>query len=313
MRISFHHSLPGRIRVHYDMHEVSPRQAVLAQSLIAVQEGITDISVNTNIGSYLILFDSSIISQPQIENLFKALTSKYLEDKKLLEAVAQIPITESIMSIFVSTLINHFFKKCLPVPLRLFLLYKSIIPRVFEALGVCIKEGKIFSTQMLDATALTVAALTGNTNTASSISTLLQMGEDIEDVTKRTSYGNLAHKLLISDEPVHILENGEEKTIPASSLKKDDLVIVREGSSSIASDTADIVLTEGGLNNVATTRLLGQGLISRINMNNLLIIELNSALLLLGVFGFISPQLAAILHNSATVGISVKAMQPILK
>ena len=225
-----HHALPGRIRVHYNMREISPRQAILAQSLIAVQDGITDISVNTNIGSYLILFDSSVISQSEIENLFKALGSKYLEDEKLLEAVSQIPITESIMSIFISTMIDYFFKKMLPLPVRKLLLFKNIVPRVLDALGICLTEAKIFSTQMLDATALTVASLTGNTNTASSISMLLQMGESIEDVTKRASYGNLAHKLLISDEPVHILEGNEEKSIPATALKKDDLVIVREGS-----------------------------------------------------------------------------------
>lgn len=230
MTITVHHSLPGRLRLHYDLHEISPRQAVLAQSLIAVQEGIIDISVNTNIGSYLILFDSSIISQSQIENLFKALGSKYLDDEKLLEAVAQIPITESIMSIFISTMINHFAKKLLPLPLRRLLLFTNIVPRVGSALGMCFRHGKIFSTQMLDAAALTTAAFTGNTNTASSISMLLTLGEEIEEVTKRVSYGNLAHKLLISDEPVHILVDGQEKTIPCEALKKDDLVIVREGS-----------------------------------------------------------------------------------
>ena len=230
MTVTIHHALPGRIRIHYNLHEISPRQAILAQSLIAVQEGITDISVNTNIGSYLILFDLSVISQAEIENLFKALGPKYLEDEKLLEAVAQIPITESIMSIFVSTMINHFAKKLLPIPLRRFMLFMNIIPRLGSAFGMCFRHGKIFSTQMLDATALTTAAFTGNTNTASSISMLLTLGEEIEEVTKRVSYGNLAHKLLISDEPVHILEDGEEKTIPAEALKKDDLVIVREGS-----------------------------------------------------------------------------------
>lgn len=230
MVITIHHSLPGRLRVHYDLHEISPRQAILAQSLIAVQDGITDISVNTNIGSYLILFDTSVISQTQIENLFKALGSKYLDDEKLLEAVSQIPITESIMSIFINTMIDHFAKKLLPLPLRQFLLFINIVPRVLAALRECFTNGKIFSTQMLDATALTTAALTGNTNTASSISMLLTLGEEIEEVTKRVSYGNLAHKLLISDEPVHVLEDGEEKTIPCEALKKDDLVIVREGS-----------------------------------------------------------------------------------
>ena len=230
MTVTIHHALPGRIRIHYDLREVTPRQAILAQSLIAVQEGITDISVNTNIGSYLILFDSSVVSRSEIENLFKALGPKYLDDEKLLEAVSQIPITESIMSIFISTMINHFAKKLLPLPLRRLLLFTNILPRVGAALGVCARHGKIFSTQMLDATALTAAAFTGNTNTASSISMLLNLGEAIEDVTKRVSYGNLAHKLLISDEPVHILEGGEEKTIPADALKKGDLVIVREGS-----------------------------------------------------------------------------------
>ena len=230
MTVTIHHALPGRLRVHYDIREITPRQAILAQSLIAVQEGITDISVNTNIGSYLILFDSSIISQAEIKNLFKALGPKYLDDEKLLEAVSQIPITESITSIFIGTMINHFAKKLLPLPLRKLLLFMNIVPRVGSALGMCFRHGKIFSTQMLDATALTTAAFTGNTNTASSISMLLNLGEQIEEVTKRVSYGNLAHKLLISDEPVHILENGEEKTIPADALKKDDLVIVREGS-----------------------------------------------------------------------------------
>lgn len=98
----------------------------------------------------------------------------------------------------------------------------------------------------------------------------------------------------------------------APALSAADVGIAIEGSSSIASDTADIVLTEGGLNNVATTRMLAQGLIQKINQNNAFIIEVNSALLLLGVFGLISPQLAAILHNSVTVGISVKAMENIL-
>ena len=230
MTVSVHHSLPGRIRVHYDLQELTPRQAILAQSLIAVQDGIIDISINTQIGSYLILFDTSKISQKEIENLFRALGSKYLDDEKLLQTVAQIPLTESIMSIFISTMIDHFAKKLLPLPLRRLILFKNIVPRILSALNVSLTEGKLFSTQMLDATALTTAALTGNTNTASSISMLLTLGEEIEEVTKRASYGNLAHKLLISDEPVHILENGEEKTIPAEALKKDDLVIVRQGS-----------------------------------------------------------------------------------
>ena len=98
----------------------------------------------------------------------------------------------------------------------------------------------------------------------------------------------------------------------APALSAADVGIAIEGSSSIASDTADIVLSECGLHSVYMTRLIGQELVRKINENNAIIIEVNSLLLLLGVFGLITPQLAAILHNSTTVGISVKAMQGLL-
>lgn len=252
MWISVHHSLPGRIRVHYDKRSVSPRQAILAQSLIAVQEGVEDISVNTVSGSYLIFFDSGKISQGEIENLFKALTSKYLDDEKLLENVAQIPETESISGVFISSFGEYYLKKWfLPLPLRTFLMWKNILPRVFKALRAVFGTGKIFSTDMLDATALTVAALTGNTNTASQISLLLDLGEDIEEITKRASYGNLAHKLLINNEPAHLLEDGEEKSVPPETLKKGDLVVVREGSTIPADGTVED--GEGSANQASIT------------------------------------------------------------
>ena len=56
MNVIIHHALPGRIRVHYNKCEISSRQAILAQSLLAVQDGINDIEVNTGVGSYLIYY-----------------------------------------------------------------------------------------------------------------------------------------------------------------------------------------------------------------------------------------------------------------
>lgn len=252
MRISVHHSLPGRLRVRYGKREVSPRQAILAQSLIAVQDGIEDISVNTVAGSYLIFFDADVISRGEIENLFRALTSKYLDDEKLLENVAQIPETESVMGVFISSFGDYYLKKwLLPLPVRTLLMWKNILPRVFRALCSALGRGKVFSTDMLDATALVVAAVTGNTNTASQISLLLDLGEDIEEITKRSSYGNLAHKLLINNEPARLLAGGEEKAVPPETLKKGDLVVVREGSTIPADGTVED--GEGAANQASIT------------------------------------------------------------
>lgn len=229
MNVTVHHSLPGRLRLHYDAGLLYPRQAILAQSLIAVQEGISDIDLNTATGSFLIHYDTNIISEKQILALFKALTSKYLDDEELLEKVAQVPERESIGGVFVSTFIIYFAKKLLPLPVRTLLLYKDLIPRILKALSH-IAGGKIFTTDLLDAAALTFATATGNRNTATQISTLLGMGEQIEDITRRQSYNNLAKTLLISHENVCLIDGAEEKQVPANALKKGDLIVVRKDS-----------------------------------------------------------------------------------
>ncbi len=227
MNVTVHHSLPGRLRLHYEQGSLYPKQAILAQGLIAVQEGITNIDLNTTTCSFLIHYDPKIQSEKNILNLFKALTSKYLEDENLLKKVAEVPVKESIGGVFVSTFVTYFVKKLLPLPIRTILLYKDLIPRIFTVVKR-VSEGKIFSTELLDATALTFATLTGNRNTATQISTLLGMGEQIEEITRRQSYNNLAQTLLISHENACLIEGNEEKQVPATSLKKGDLVVVRK-------------------------------------------------------------------------------------
>lgn len=230
MEIRIRHELPGRLRLAYNRRALSTQQAVLAQSLIAVQKGVIDISLNSLAGSFLIVYDSESISRSDILRLFLAMTDKYLQDQSLLDSVADMPQTESgILSILLDTAVKYLLKKLLPLPVQKLILYSKIIPRICKALSTA-SQGKVFSTEMLDAAALTAAGMSGNIQAANSISTLLSMGEQIEDITRRRSYDDLARTLLINDEPVHLIENDEERSIPASALQKGDLIIVRKGS-----------------------------------------------------------------------------------
>ena len=79
MNVRIHHYLPGRIRLHYNKNQYTSKQAILATTLIAVQEGILDIDINPNVGSFLIYFDEQVLPKSELLNLFKALTGKYLE------------------------------------------------------------------------------------------------------------------------------------------------------------------------------------------------------------------------------------------
>ena len=250
MNITVKHSLPGRIRVHYNAAEISRRQAVLAQTLIAVQDGITDIQVNLKVASFLVYYDVRTLSEAEVLALFRVLSDKYLSDESLLAAVAKIPESESIFDVLASTFFDVAVRSLLPMPIRNLLLYKRIVPRIVKA-AQSIVSGKFFSTDLLDATALTVAVLDGKAQTARFVATLLDMGEEIEELTRRQSYNNLAQTLLVSNEPVHLIEGDQERTIPPSALKKDDLIVVRAGSQ-IPAD-GDVERGEGLVNQASIT------------------------------------------------------------
>lgn len=252
MLVSVKHSLPGRLRLLYDKDEYSSKQALLAQTLIAVQEGILDTNCNTNIGSFLNFYDGNLIKERDVLNLFGALTEKYLDDPELLKNVEQIPETESIESVLIETLAVHYLKKWfLPAPIRILLLWKNIVERCFLAISKVFETGRIFSTELLDATAIAVSSLTGNKDTASQINLLLNVGEEIEEITKRNSYGNLAHSLLSSNEPVQIVEGLNERTVPITSIKKGDVVVIRQ-SGLIPAD-GQILDGEGMINQASIT------------------------------------------------------------
>lgn len=89
--------------------------------------------------------------------------------------------------------------------------------------------------------------------------------------------------------------------------------IAMKGSSDIAGETADIILSEKGIESLYETRILGQELLKRISLNNKIIIAGNSLLILAGLMGIIKPSTAALLHNTLTVSISANAMRPMLK
>ena len=74
MTFTVKHSLPGRIRIRYDKSKITRQQAALAQSLLSVQEGMTDVSVNYTTGSFLVFYDVEKLSEKHI----KAYLEKFL-------------------------------------------------------------------------------------------------------------------------------------------------------------------------------------------------------------------------------------------
>ena len=99
----------------------------------------------------------------------------------------------------------------------------------------------------------------------------------------------------------------------APALAAADVSAAMSDSSDIARETADITLRGTGLTELAVMRRLSEQLMERINSNYRFIVGFNTALLLLGFCGVISPSLSALLHNGSTMAMCMKSMTPLLK
>lgn len=233
MKFWIKHSLPGRVRVRYDKSQVTSRQAALAAELLSTQDGIKSASVNCVVGSFLICYDDSALSEKHIQALFMALSEKYLQNQELLDAVEEPQEKESLLFNLAVMTAEHYAKAFLPFYIRLLLRVVSLCPRIARGL-LRVAEGQVFHSEVLDSAAIAASLLAGDAGTASNINFLLNVGDAIEEFTKKKSYGDLADRLLSKNDKVQLVEVGAdnkrvEKSVPLSLVKKGDLVAVRTG------------------------------------------------------------------------------------
>ncbi len=91
-------------------------------------------------------------------------------------------------------------------------------------------------------------------------------------------------------------------------LSAADVGIAISDGAQIAREVADITIEADNLYELVALRTISQNLIGRIKKNYLGIVGINSALIALGVGGIIQPTTSALLHNTSTLAISMKAM-----
>lgn len=250
MRFNVRHSLPGRMRVGYDKNRLTPRQAALAANLLSLQDGFVSVSVNYLSGSFLIFYQTERQTEDSVLSFLQVLDQKYLEDPKLLESVEEperqigLPETLALMTV------SYYVRRLLPPFMRRMIRIRSIAPRIFKG-AVSVFRGHISCTEVLDASALLAAVVSGQGTTADNISFLLNVGETIEDFTRRKSYANLTETLLSEEIPVRLCSGDEEKQIPFRMLSPGDTIVVRTGDM-IPAD-GDILRGEALINQAALT------------------------------------------------------------
>lgn len=226
MDVKIVHKLPGRIRLHYNKGTLTNKQTTLVKVLLSTQEGIKSININPLTCSILIYYSN--ISEKQIIALFKALNDDYLNDEDMLNSINETKAETSIAANLFIMAAKHFSKVLLPISVRRIITLINTIPRIKHGLNTLLIQKQLIS-ETLDAAAISLSIANGDYKTAGSINFLLNMGETLEDYAKRKSYDNLAESLLNLQEQAQLINNGQEYSVLAHTLKKDDKIIVRTG------------------------------------------------------------------------------------
>jgi P-type E1-E2 ATPase len=98
----------------------------------------------------------------------------------------------------------------------------------------------------------------------------------------------------------------------APALAAANVSVAMSDASDIVREAADITLRSSDLTELAALRKLSESLMERINGNYRFIVGFNSALLLSGLAGILTPSMSAFLHNASTMLICAKSMKPLM-
>ncbi|MGN1023971.1 MAG: heavy metal translocating P-type ATPase [Lachnospiraceae bacterium] len=95
-------------------------------------------------------------------------------------------------------------------------------------------------------------------------------------------------------------------------LSAADVGVAIESGAAIAREIADVTISGSGLQSLVTLRLLCNALQKRTKHNYGVILGFNSTLILLAMFGVLTPTATAVLHNGSTILIGLHSMTDLL-
>lgn len=226
MKFEIKHEIPGRIRIHVVQGRMSVTQADTLLYYLKSLESVTQATVYERTADACVCFsgdrapliqalrrfryESVEVPEAALANSGRALNNEYKE--KIASQVAW-----------------HYARKLLlPYPLRAaWTIWRSLH---YLKAGLSSLAHRRLEVAVLDATAIGVSILRGDTTTAGSVMFLLGIGETLEEWTHKKSVGDLARSMALQVSKVWVMSGDQEVLVETSQVKEEDLVVVHMGS-----------------------------------------------------------------------------------
>ena len=226
MKFEIKHEIPGRIRIHVIQGRMSVTQADTLLYYLKSLESVTQATVYERTADACVCFSGDRASVIQALRRFR------YESVEVPEAVLDNSgraLNNEYKDKIASQIAWHYACKLfLPYPLRAaWTIWKSLH---YLKAGLYSLAHRKLEVAVLDATAIGVSILRGDTATAGSVMFLLGIGETLEEWTHKKSVGDLARSMALQVSKVWVKSGDQEVLVETSQVQAEDLVVVHMGN-----------------------------------------------------------------------------------
>lgn len=215
--------MPGRMRVRLVRPRMSLEQADILEAYLTAVPGVGSVKVFDRTCDAVISYNGS--SEP----ICNALARFSFEKCDITPAPTGRALNREYEDKLAGTIMRRYLKKAfLPAPVRAAIcVVKSTR---YLAHGIRSLLARRLDVAVLDATAITVSVLRGDTNTASTIMFMLKIGDILEEWTHKKSVADLARTMSLNVDKVWVKRGETEELCNVSDVAQGDEIIVRMGS-----------------------------------------------------------------------------------
>ncbi|MDR3165408.1 MAG: heavy metal translocating P-type ATPase [Synergistaceae bacterium] len=199
-------------------------EACVVGEILKTQTGVLDAAVSHRTGGVLIYHEkgaeaSIIEAARRLDKTF------YSEIAESLTETDERSLADLLFSMFAGITV----RTLLPAAVRYPLIFLRSLPLLGRGLRSLLRDVRL-NISVLDAAAVGTSMLRRDFSTASVITTLLALGDLLENWTRKKSRESLADSLALNVDMLWVRRDGREIGIPMRELRLGDLAVVRSGS-----------------------------------------------------------------------------------
>ena len=226
MKFAIKHEIKGRMRIHVAQYRMSCAQADTLLYFLQNDIQVSSAKVYERTGDAVICYDGSRAE------LIDKLRHFHYEDVDVPNGLIENSgreLNASYQEKLIGRVVRRYASKLfLPYPIRACWTTVKSFRYIWK--GIKTLAARKIEVPVLDATAIGVSILRGDTETAGSIMFLLGIGELLEEWTHKKSVGDLARTMSLNVGKVWLKKDGVEVLVGAKEVREGDEVVVHMGN-----------------------------------------------------------------------------------